>query len=66
MQKGGRKKGRKKKKERNRGRRKEGREGAKRVERDRKKVGLGLKTRHTTVKSWTLASEVEVSRGFEA
>ena len=34
----------------------------KRVERDRKKVGLSLKTRCTTVKSRTLASEVEVSR----
>ena len=59
----GREKERKRRKERREGRR---REGAKRVGRDRKKVGLSLKTTHTTVEGRTLASEVEVSRGFSA
>lgn len=59
--KGGRKKGRERKRKKESGGR---REEAKRVGRDRKKVGLSLKTTHTAVKGWTLASEVEVSRGF--
>lgn len=53
MQKAGGRNGERRRKKR--GRRKEGeegrrREGAKRVERDRKRVGLGLKTRHITVR----------------